>query len=166
MPPRATDHFTVSFEGPAQGTLSWRALEALETAYWRIGGTLSVLPTAPIPVVLYTTEQFRDITRSPAWAVAAFDGIIRMPMRGALERPKELDRVLGTPFLRMSEEQAQLAYASRALAAQRLLDEAGGLAITNLLRDDVGQGLEFGAAFAHRIQRSLAAFQAELDGAQ
>ena len=218
MQKRRTDHFTVSFEGPAQGTLSYRVLEALEGAYWRIGGTMSTLPSVPIPVVLYTTEQFRDITRSPAWAVAAFDGIIRVPMRGALDNPRELDRVLAheythalvqslarrnvpmwlheglaaaleaddlgwarervqreghsvplstlqLPFRRMSEEQAQLAYASSALAARRLLDEAGGVAVANLLRD-LGQGREFSAAFAQRMRRSLAAFQAELDSAQ
>jgi hypothetical protein len=65
----------------------------------------------------------------------------------------------------MTEEQVQLAYASSALAAQRLLDETGGAGVTKLLRG-LGQGLEFGAAFARRIQRSLAAFQAELDGAE
>jgi hypothetical protein len=47
-----------------------------------------------VSVVLYTGEQFRDITRSPSWAVAAYDGTIRVPMRGALDNPDELDRVL------------------------------------------------------------------------
>jgi hypothetical protein len=141
-----------------------------------------------------------------------------MPMRGALESPRELDRVLAheythalirllaprnvpmwlneglaaalemddvswarerirregrsvqlsalvTPFRGLTEEQAVLAYASSALAAQRLLDEAGGLAITNLLRD-LGLGVEFGTAFARRMQRSVAAFQDELNAAQ
>ena len=46
-------------------------------------------------------------------------------------------------------------------AAKRLLDEAGGAAIANLLRD-LGEGVEFEAAFLHRIQRSLADFEASL----
>jgi hypothetical protein len=216
MQQRRTEHFTVRFEGPEQSALSWSVLEVLEAAYFRIGGTLSALPTVPIPVVLYTSERFRDITRSPSWAVGAFDGTIRIPMRGALDNPRELERVLSheythaligqlssrpvpvwlneglatalemddvrwaqervrraggampldalqRPFRGLTDEQAQLAYASSALAAQRLLEDAGGLAVANLLRD-VGQGREFGAAFASRIQRSLADFKSELIG--
>jgi hypothetical protein len=45
-------------------------------------------------VVLYTEQQFRDVTQSPDWAAASYDGRIRVPMRGALEQPEELERVL------------------------------------------------------------------------
>ncbi len=215
MQQRRTGHFSVRFEGPEQASLSWSVLEVLEGAYWRIGGTLSALPSTPIPVVLYTSKQFRDITRSPSWAVGAFDGIIRIPMRGALENPRELERVLSheythalisqlstrrvpvwlneglaaaletddlswaharvrraggaipldliePPFRDLTDDQASLAYASSALAAARLLEEAGGVAVANLLRD-VGRGREFSAAFGYRIQRSLAEFQNELN---
>jgi len=204
-------HFTVSFEGPAEAALAAEALEVLDRAYFRIGQTLGIYPTDPIPVVLYTTEQFRDITRSPSWAAGAYDGTIRVPMRGALDKPAELDRVLshefthalirtlaarGVPtwlneglataletgdlgwaekrmqhvtgtvslralqngFSRFTGEQAQVAYAASALAARRLLDEAGGAAITNLLQD-LGEGVDFETAFLHRIQKSFADFQ-------
>src|SRR5579864_389830 len=91
-------HFTVSFEGPAEAVLAGEALQALDRAYWRIGAELGVFPNDPIRVVLYTAEQFRDITRSPAWAAGAYDGTIRVPMRGALADPKELDRVMAHEF--------------------------------------------------------------------
>ena len=91
-------HFTVSFEGPEQAALAAEALAALDRAYWRIGAVLATYPVSPINVVLYTSEQFRDITRSPSWAVGAYDGTIRVPMRGALDDPKELDRVLAHEF--------------------------------------------------------------------
>jgi tetratricopeptide (TPR) repeat protein len=205
-------HFTISFEGPEEAALAARALDSLERAYWRVGDMLGTAPTAPIAVVLYSTEQFRDITRSPAWAAAAYDGTIRVPMRGALENERELDRVLahefthalvrslaarGVPtwlneglattleagdlgwaegvlrqarapvplavlqasFERLSGDQAQLAYATSALAVRRLVEDAGGFAIANLLRD-LGDGAAFDAAFAHRIQRTFADFQA------
>jgi len=204
-------NFTVSFEGPAEAALAREALEILDRAYFRIGQLLGTYPTDPIPVVLYTTEQFRDITRSPSWAAGAYDGTIRVPMRGALDKREELDRVLshefthalirtlaarGVPtwlneglatalesgdlswaearmqhvvgtvplralqngFSRFTGEQAQVAYAASALAAKRLLDEAGGAAIANLLRD-LGEGVDFDTAFLHRIQRSFADFQ-------
>jgi hypothetical protein len=64
-------------------------------------------------------------------------------------------------FGRLSGDDAQRAYATSALAAQRLLDEAGGFAVANLLRD-LGRGEDFNAAFLHRIQRSFADFQAAL----
>src|SRR6185436_13684106 len=78
------NHFTVSFEGPQEEELAARALESLDKAYWRIGATLNIFPATPVAVVLYTAEEFRDITRAPAWAAGAFDGTIRVPMRGAL----------------------------------------------------------------------------------
>ena len=87
-------HFTMLFEGPQDAELASRALTALEHAYFRIGSTLNAYPDDLITVVLYTEELFRDITRAPAWAAAAFDGKIRVPIRGALEHPEELDRVL------------------------------------------------------------------------
>ena len=64
-------------------------------------------------------------------------------------------------FGRFTGAQAQLAYATSALAARRLLDEAGGFAVANLLRD-LGDGVDFDAAFLHRIQRSFADFQESL----
>jgi tetratricopeptide (TPR) repeat protein len=204
-------HFTVSFEGPREEEVASQALESLDRAYWRIGQMLGSYPNDPIPVVLYTSEQFKDITRSPAWAAGAYDGTIRVPMRGALDNPSELDRVLAhefthalirtlakrgvptwlnegiatalegdgldwaddsvakagapmplralqTGFSRFNGAEAQLAYATSALAARRLFEEAGGVAVANLLRD-LGDGVEFEAAFLHRIQRSFADFQ-------
>jgi len=203
-------HFTVSFEGPAEEPLATEALASLDRAYWRIGQVLGTYPAQPIPVVLYSTEQFRDITRSPSWAAGAYDGTIRVPMRGALENQTELDRVLahefthavvrglaprGVPtwlneglasaleseslewaesrvakarpvplraltsgFSRFSGAEAQVAYATSALTVSRLLAEAGGPAIVNLLHD-LGEGQDFDAAFLHRIQRSFADFQ-------
>ena len=218
-------HFTVSFEGPTEERLASEALDSLDRAYWRIGAMLGTFPSDAVPVVLYTTEQFGDLTRSPAWAAGAYDGTIRVPMRGALDNPKELDRVLahefthalvrtlaaprpaaarGTPlvargvpdwlneglatlleaedltwaerrvrdapapiplqvlqsgFARFGGAQADLAYATSALAVRRLIENASGAAITNLLRD-LGDGVDFDAAFLHRIQRSFSEFQA------
>jgi tetratricopeptide (TPR) repeat protein len=208
-------NFTVSFAGPAEEALASEALASLDRAYWRIGQLLGTYPSAPIPVVLYSTEQFHDITRSPAWAAAAYDGIIRVPMGGALDKRGELDRVLahefahalvrslaavGVPawlneglasaletgdlewarsvlavqakgeqpgvalrslpsgFSRLTGDQAALAYAVSAVAVRRLLDEVGGFAMANLLRD-LGAGVDFDKAFLHRMQRSFADFQ-------
>jgi hypothetical protein len=92
------DHFTVLFEGPAEERLAEKAVEVLEAAYWRIGTALYTYPTDVVTVVLYTREQFRDITQSPEWAGGAFDGRIRVPVQGALENPAEFERVLTHEF--------------------------------------------------------------------
>jgi tetratricopeptide (TPR) repeat protein len=207
--------FTVSFEGDADAELAARALASVERAADRIGQVLSTYPTQPISVVLYTTEQFRDITRAPIWAGGAYDGTVRVPMRGALANPQELDRVLAheythalvhslaqrnvpawlheglaaaletdlnqvngaaanseplpagalaalqSSFGRFTGDQARLAYDASARAARQLLDEAGGFAVANLLRD-LGQHVDFNEAFLHRIQRSFESFEADL----
>jgi len=86
-------HFRVLFEGPADDALARRVVETLEQDYWNVGAALSTYPTQTIDVVLYTQEQFRDVTRS-TWAAAAYDGRIRVPAREALAQPGELARVL------------------------------------------------------------------------
>ena len=206
------DFFTVSFEGANDADMAARALESLNRAYWRICDVFGAFPQKSVPVVLYSGEQFQDITRSPKWAAAAFDGTIRVPMRGAGEKGEDLDRVLSHEFTHalirslatrgvpswlneglatalesesadasatsrisnapslaslsgsfggLSGGEAQTAYAFSAMAARRLLDTAGGPAVTNLLRD-LGDGVDFEEAFLHRIQMSLAEFQNSL----
>jgi len=92
-------HFSVLFEGPSDEALARRVVEHLEAAYWRIGAALTAYPQKPITVVLYTTEQFRDITRLPSWTAGAYDGRIRVPIRGAFNQADELDRVLSHEFV-------------------------------------------------------------------
>jgi hypothetical protein len=208
------DHFTVSFEGAQDAAMAAQAIESLNKAFWRICDVFGTFPQRSIPVVLYSGEQFRDITRSPQWAAAVFDGTIRVPMRGAGEKGEDLDRVLAhefthalirgmatrglptwlneglaaalesdsldwatrtmekapvipslkaltPPFTKFNGAEAQIAYSMSAIAARRLLDEAGGAAIANLLRD-LGDEVPFEEAFLHRIQRSLGDFQSSL----
>ena len=92
-------HFRVLFEGPADEATARRSVEMLEAAYWRIGGALRTYPPRVITVVLYTEQQFQDTTRSPAWSGGLYDGQIRVPVRNALERADELERVLAHEFV-------------------------------------------------------------------
>ena len=203
--------FTVSFEGEQDADLAARVLESLERASSRISAALAY-PVRPVPVVLYTGEQFHDITRSPSWAAGAYDGTIRIPIRGALEKPGELDRVIAHEFTHavirgiaprdvptwlneglatvlereegngtieqpsgsvprlsalsasfgpMNAAEAKVANAVSARAAQWLLDNVGGFAIVNLLRD-LGEDVPFERAFLNRMQRSFADFESSL----
>ena len=89
-----TPHFSALYESSANGAIARDVVERLETAYRRIGRTLGLYPSDRITVVLYTREQFRDITKLAGWSAAAFDGRIRLPVGPSLEEPEELDRVL------------------------------------------------------------------------
>jgi tetratricopeptide (TPR) repeat protein len=95
---KLANHFTVLFEGPAEAELADRAVAVLEAAYLRIGTALFTYPTEVITVVLYTREQFHDVTQSPEWAGGAYDGRIRVPVQGALANPAEFERVLTHEF--------------------------------------------------------------------
>jgi tetratricopeptide (TPR) repeat protein len=91
--------FNILFEGPAQQPIADRVLGVLEAAYARVGKALNAYPPETITAILYTQEQFRDITKSPAWAAGAYDGRIRIPVLGALRVPGELERVVTHEFV-------------------------------------------------------------------
>jgi tetratricopeptide (TPR) repeat protein len=86
--------FTVMFEGPEQQEIASRVSETLDAAYARVGQALGAYPPQTVTAILYTKEQFKDITKSPSWAAAAYDGRIRIPVLGALSKPAELDRIV------------------------------------------------------------------------
>lgn len=91
--------FNVLFEGPARQPIADRVSASLEAAYLRIGKALNAYPTETITAILYTQEQFHDITKAPAWAGGAYDGRIRIPVFGALNAPGELNRVVTHEFV-------------------------------------------------------------------
>lgn len=86
--------FSIVFDGQADGTLAARAMAVLDRAFWRIGEKIGTYPSNRILVTLYTERQFRDITQAPAWSDGAFDGKIRVPVRGAAQNMDAFDRVL------------------------------------------------------------------------
>jgi hypothetical protein len=57
---------------------------------WQVHGTTSV--------ILYSGQQFADVTRLPSWTGAAFDGKIRVPMAGYTRDKSTLRAVLAHEF--------------------------------------------------------------------
>ena len=94
MNTRPTARFNVMFEGPEQQAIATRVSGVLENAYARVGRAMNAYPPETVTAILYTKEQFRDITHSPTWAAGAYDGRIRIPVMNALKTPGELDRVV------------------------------------------------------------------------
>jgi tetratricopeptide (TPR) repeat protein len=86
--------YRIMFEGHAEEQLAAHATQVLDAAYWRIGRTIGAYPSTPITVVLYTEQEFRDVTGAPEWSDGSFDTRIRIPVRGAMRTTDRFDRVL------------------------------------------------------------------------
>jgi tetratricopeptide (TPR) repeat protein len=89
-----TNHFQLRYSGQEEPGLAREVLETLETHYDTIRDTLDYTPPEPIGVVLYTNQEFADITRAPSWVGALNDGRIRVPVEGLSSVNSELSRVL------------------------------------------------------------------------
>jgi tetratricopeptide (TPR) repeat protein len=91
---RRDDRFRVQFEGRAEAELATHVVDVLSNEFWKIGEGLGAYPSDSIVVILYTEQQFRDITRAPEWSAGLYDGRIRVPVAGAAQNPGLLDRIL------------------------------------------------------------------------
>jgi len=91
-------HFIALFPRAGGEPLARDVMARLETAYRRLGEILGAYPSRPVTVVLYTRDQFDDVTGLAAWSAAAYDGRIRLPIGGALDTPEERDRVLSHEY--------------------------------------------------------------------
>ena len=88
------DRFRVMFEGRAEQSLASQATAILNSAFWRIGEKLGNYPATTIVAVLYTEQQFRDITKAPDWSGGQYDGRIRIPAAGAARNPELFEHIL------------------------------------------------------------------------
>lgn len=87
-------HFNVKFDGGENAVAGHLIALVLEEAYIKVGSDMGFYPDDRIEAVLYTREQFRDVTRSPAWAGAIYDGRIKIPAGGVAEKTELLEKVL------------------------------------------------------------------------
>lgn len=76
-------HFQLSFvDGEYAADLASDILETLEDAYVEVGSDLAYYPDVRVPVLLYSHREYADVTRSPHWSGAVYDGKIRLPLAG------------------------------------------------------------------------------------
>ena len=87
-------HFIVKYDAGENALLGNLVSILLEEAYMRVGYDFGHYPEDRIEAVLYTKDQFRDITKSPSWAGAIYDGRIKIPVGGITERTDMLEGVL------------------------------------------------------------------------
>jgi hypothetical protein len=92
-----TANFTVLYDGYEHEETKRAVLDILKDAHAEIGKELDHFPGQPITVILYTSQDFTDVTRAPEWAGGMFgrlDGKIRVPVQGSAGQEQALRRVL------------------------------------------------------------------------
>lgn len=87
-------HFQVSLADDQDTSTVRQVLYTLEDAYYAVGAKLYFYPDGRTPVVLYTQQDFHAVTQTPDWAGAAFDGRIKVPVRGLTPDDRNLARIL------------------------------------------------------------------------
>ncbi len=87
-------HFLVKFEGTENSTTAHVVALLLEEAYAKVGEDLDYYPADRIEALLYSKERFRDITRSPSWVGAIYDGRIKIPVGGITEKTEPLEKTI------------------------------------------------------------------------
>lgn len=77
-------HFQIAFAGgQRESSVAARAVsDGLEDAYFHVGSKLDLYPSERVQVVLYSSEDFHDVTQTPSWTGGVYDGRIKLPSRG------------------------------------------------------------------------------------
>ena len=83
-------HFSISFDGDRDAGVGDRILTILEDAYGRVAADLGIEPRERTRVILYTGEEFQDVTGAHAWVGGLFDGRIRIPVKDFVRAEDEV----------------------------------------------------------------------------
>jgi tetratricopeptide (TPR) repeat protein len=90
--------FVISYDEGTRSALADAVLDAMESAYNRVGYDLSYYPTAHVPVILYNKKDYRSVTAGPEWSGGLYDGKVRLPIGGAKEITPVLRGVLSHEY--------------------------------------------------------------------
>ncbi|MFQ5585891.1 MAG: peptidase MA family metallohydrolase [Thermodesulfobacteriota bacterium] len=88
------NHFIIRYRGGENAVAGHIIAILLEEAYISVGADFDYHLDEKVEAFLYSRERFRDITRSPSWAGAIYDGAIKIPAGGITEKTDLLEEVL------------------------------------------------------------------------
>jgi tetratricopeptide (TPR) repeat protein len=92
---REGTHFVLRYEGRQTGfTFASELLSDLERQYGELQRDLGFSPDITITVIVYTEQQFFDVTKAPSWADGLNDGKIRLPVHDLTSVTPQLESVL------------------------------------------------------------------------
>jgi tetratricopeptide (TPR) repeat protein len=89
-----TSHFLIKYEGREKIEAGKIVLRVLEDAYGEVGRALQYYPSNEIQVILYSSQQFQEVTDAPGWSGGIYDGKIRIPIGGIEQETPGLRRLL------------------------------------------------------------------------
>jgi tetratricopeptide (TPR) repeat protein len=89
-----TSHFLTKYEGREKIEAGKIVLRILEDAYGEVGRALNYYPDVEIQVILYSGQQFQEVTDAPGWSGGIYDGKIRMPIGGIEQETPALRKTL------------------------------------------------------------------------
>lgn len=89
-----TSHFLIKYEGREKIEAGKIVLRVLEDAYGEVGRALSYYPDRDIQVILYSGQQFQEVTDAPGWSTGLYDGKIRIPVGGIEQETPGLRKLL------------------------------------------------------------------------
>jgi tetratricopeptide (TPR) repeat protein len=88
-------HFVLRYEGRKTGfRFPSELLYSLDRQYGELQRELGFSPDNTITVILYTEQQFFDVTQAPSWSGGLNDGKIRVPVRDLSGVTPQLESVL------------------------------------------------------------------------
>ncbi len=164
-----SSHFVIKIEGREDTEAARTVLNALEDAYRRVGARFAYYPLDRQEVVLYPDQTFREVTGSPHWSGAIYDGRIKMPIGGLARGSERLARTVRHEYahaaiVTLSKGKAPVWLNEGLAQVAEEIDDEGR---TNRLRMAVADGtllplgdLENGFTHFDRDQASLAYSQA------
>jgi len=79
---RETYSFNIKYEGEEKRELGDLVMDMMYKASSDVGGDLGYYPKDAVNVILYTRQQFNDVTNAPDWSGGVYDGNIRVPVGG------------------------------------------------------------------------------------
>ncbi|HUI27763.1 MAG TPA: peptidase MA family metallohydrolase, partial [Candidatus Kryptonia bacterium] len=92
-------HFRVTFADGENRGAAQLILDGLEDARNVVGAKFGYTPDHSTEVVLYGAQDFHAITQTPVWAGAAYDGRIKVPVRGLTGDDPTLPRLLRHEYM-------------------------------------------------------------------
>ncbi len=92
---RESQHFVLRYEGHEAGfRFPSELLFTLDRQYGELQRELGFAPESTITVILYTQQQFYNVTQAPKWADGLNDGKLRIPVRDLTGVTPQLEAVL------------------------------------------------------------------------
>ncbi|MBI4596365.1 MAG: tetratricopeptide repeat protein [Candidatus Tectomicrobia bacterium] len=90
----SSPNFVLRYDGEKHEKAGKMALELLSMAYDKVGADLDFYPKEEVTTILYSEEEFKDVTLTPDWTKGLFDGKIRLPIKGIGTDEESFSRVI------------------------------------------------------------------------